>query len=85
MHLEVYKIVQGTVHLHHDQHILQVQGQAHGEVQEAWEAHPMGQHEPKVFLDVLSNVLGCSGYSCMSYSYTVIQWYNIQSFTKLRS
>jgi hypothetical protein len=29
MHLEVHKVVQGAVHVHHDPHVPHVQGQAH--------------------------------------------------------
>jgi hypothetical protein len=30
MHLEVHEAVQGEVHVHHDPHVLHVQGQKHG-------------------------------------------------------
>jgi hypothetical protein len=45
MHLEVYEAVQGAVHVHHDPHVPNVQGQAHVEVQESHEAHQIDQHE----------------------------------------
>jgi hypothetical protein len=30
MHLEVYKVLHGAVHVHQDPHLPHVQGQAHG-------------------------------------------------------
>jgi hypothetical protein len=30
MQIEVHEVVQGAVHVHHDPHVPQVQGQAHG-------------------------------------------------------
>jgi hypothetical protein len=44
MQLEVHEVVQGAVHVHHDHHVPQVPGQAHGEVQEGHEAHQIDQH-----------------------------------------
>jgi hypothetical protein len=32
MHLEVQEVVKGAVHVHHDPHVLHIQGQSHGEV-----------------------------------------------------
>jgi hypothetical protein len=53
MHLEVHEIYQGAVYVHHDPHVLHVQGQAHGESQESHEAHQIDQHEQEVVLDAL--------------------------------
>jgi hypothetical protein len=51
MHLEVYKVVQGAVHVHHDLYVPHVQGQSHGGVQEVHEAHQIDQHEKEVVMD----------------------------------
>jgi hypothetical protein len=51
MHLEVHKVDQGTVHVHHDPYVPDVQGQAHGEAQEDHKAHQIDQHDKEVVLD----------------------------------
>jgi hypothetical protein len=53
MHFEVHEVVHGAVHVHHDPHVPQVQGQVHGEIQEGHEAHQIYQHEQEVVLDAL--------------------------------
>jgi hypothetical protein len=53
MHLKVYEVDQGAVHVHQDSHIPHVQGQSHGEVQEGHEAHQIDQHEQEVVLDAI--------------------------------
>jgi hypothetical protein len=58
MHLEVHEVDQGTVHAHHEPHVLHVQGQAHGEVQEGHEAHQVYQHEQEAVLDAIRSALG---------------------------
>jgi hypothetical protein len=45
LHLEVHEVVLVAVQVHHDPHVPHVQGQAHGEVQEAHEAHKINCHE----------------------------------------
>jgi hypothetical protein len=50
MHLDIHKVVQGAVHVHHDPH---VQGQAHREVKEGFEAHHIDQYTQEVVLDAL--------------------------------
>jgi hypothetical protein len=49
----VHEVVQGAVHIHHNSHVLHVQGQANGEVQEGHEAHQIDQHEQEVVLDAV--------------------------------
>jgi hypothetical protein len=39
IHLEVYEVDKGLVHVHHGPHVPHVQGQAHGEASEGHEAH----------------------------------------------
>jgi hypothetical protein len=51
MHLEVHEVDQGAVHVHHDPHVPNVQGQAHGKVQEVHEAYQIDQHKQEVALD----------------------------------
>jgi hypothetical protein len=53
MHLEVHETDQDAVHVLNDLHVFHVQGQAHGEVQEAHEAHQIDHHEQEVILDAL--------------------------------
>jgi hypothetical protein len=48
-----FEVVQGEVHEHHNSHVPQVQGQAHGEVQEGHEAHEIDQHKKEIVLDAL--------------------------------
>jgi hypothetical protein len=55
MHLELHEEVQGAVHEHHDPHVPYVQGQSHGEIQEAHETHQIDQHEQEVVLDALKS------------------------------
>jgi hypothetical protein len=55
MHLEVYEVVQGSVHVHHDPHVPHVQGQSHGKVLEGHETHQIDQHEQEVVLDALKS------------------------------
>jgi hypothetical protein len=61
MHLELHDDVQGPVHLHHDPHVQNVKQQAHGEFQEALEAHQIDQHEQEVVVDALRSACSCSG------------------------
>jgi hypothetical protein len=49
----VHEVVLVAVQVHHDPHVPHVQGQAHGEVQEAHEAHKINCHEYGVVLEAL--------------------------------
>jgi hypothetical protein len=48
MHLEVHLVDQGAFHLHPDPHVTHDKEQAHGEVQEGYEAHVQGQANGEV-------------------------------------
>jgi hypothetical protein len=61
LHLEVHEVDQGAVHVHHDFYVPNVQGQAHGEVQEGHTAHKIDQHAQEVVLDALRCALRCLG------------------------
>jgi hypothetical protein len=63
LHLEVHEVDQGAVHVHHDFHVRNVQGQAHGKVQEGHKAHTIDQHAQEVVLDALRRALSCLGCS----------------------
>jgi hypothetical protein len=53
MHFKVLGVVQGAVHAQHDPDVHQVQGQAHGEVQEGHNANQIDQHEQEIVIDAL--------------------------------
>jgi hypothetical protein len=63
MRLEVHEVVQCAVHVNHDLHALDVQGQAHERVQEVHEAHEIVQHEQEVVLYAYRSARSCSGRS----------------------